>query len=485
MARLVFVFLTLAAVTVPLSTAADSLVWPQFRGPNAQGVSFSNAAFPVRFGPNNNQRWMTPIPAGVSSPIICGDIVVVTAFDDSQKQLQTIAINRRDGRIRWRRTVAPKQIERVHPVNSPAASTPATDGKRIISYFGSHGLVAYDLDGNELWQRPFPMISRGFGTGASPVIVGDMVVLAGHGRESRVLAIKADDGKTVWESARLPFPSDFPAPVQWNRQLVLPGTGGMQALSPADGTIAWTLPGLSLQAVPTPAIGDEFLFVTSYLVGGDSDHRLSLPDFKELLKKHDANGDGLLTAKEIPSGVVIFSRGAPGGVGDVTIHNLFGRFDTNRDGKVSQAEWEAMERSPFDNSILAIRPGGKGELAKESVAWQHQKGIPEVPSPLCYHGRVYLVKNGGLMACLDAKSGKLLFQERLGAGGQYYSSPVAADNKVYACSDSGTVSVVGVGPTLNVIARNVLAESIRATPALADGVIYIRTEKHLHAFGQP
>src|SRR5262249_43820003 len=150
------------------------LAWPQFRGPNGSGVAEDQKP-PVEFGPDKNVKWKVSVPGGLSSPIVAGDKLVLTAFEDGK--LYTIAYNRADGKEAWRALAPAKQIERYCAAGgSPAASTPATDGQRIVSYFGSCGLICYDLAGKELWKLELPpaLIAGNFGTGVSPIIADGM-----------------------------------------------------------------------------------------------------------------------------------------------------------------------------------------------------------------------------------------------------------------------------------------------------------------------
>ena len=133
---------------------------------------------------------------------------------------------------------------------------------------------------------------------------------------------------------------------------------------------------------------------------------------------------------------------------------------------------------------MAVRPGGKGEVNQANIAWSEKKGVPGVPSPLSYNGRLYTFQNGGIVFCRVAKTGALLYSGRLGAPGYYYSSPVAADDKVYIASEEGVVVVLDAGEKLNILAKNKLDGAILATPALVDSNIYVRTENHLYAFGK-
>jgi outer membrane protein assembly factor BamB len=132
--------------------------------------------------------------------------------------------------------------------------------------------------------------------------------------------------------------------------------------------------------------------------------------------------------------------------------------------------------------LIAIKPGGAGDLAAKQIVWKEKRALPEVPSPLFYQGRLYVVANGGIVSCYRAETGRLIYRQRLGAGGFFYASPVAADGKIYAASYNGVLAVFKAGDRFEVLARNDLREAIVATPALVDGKIYVRSENHLHAF---
>ena len=188
-----------------LSTlAADPpLAWPQFRGPNGSGVADDQKP-PVNIGPDKNVKWKVAVPSGLSSPIVAGDKLVITAFDNGK--LYTIAYDRASGKEAWRAEAPAKQIENFYKAEgSPAASTPVTDGQRIVSYFGSCGLVCYDLAGKELWRFEMPTASApgDFGTGTSPILAdGLVVVVRDEVKNGRIIAVDAATGKPAWETRR-------------------------------------------------------------------------------------------------------------------------------------------------------------------------------------------------------------------------------------------------------------------------------------------
>jgi outer membrane protein assembly factor BamB len=410
---------------------SGKLWWPQFRGPNSSGLGDGRP--PVHFGPDQNVLWKTAVGAGLSSPIIWEGRIFLTEFDRTSKQLATLCIERRTGKILWRRTVTPGQIEKVHAISSPAAATPATDGERVYVYFGSYGLVCYDLDGKQQWERRLPLPENIYGAVASPIIAGDLLVLNHQGKDAYLLGVNRRDGRTVWKSDRWRLQYGWSTPVHWRHDgvdeiVVLGGdfkpNQRLMAYNLADGAERWWVGGLPPCGKSTPVLGGGLVF-------------LAAPD------------------------IIVEPA-------------------TERRNPERVAQFYANNAA----RVMAVRPGGKGEVGPANIAWSERKGVPGVPSPLYYNGRLYTFQNGGLVFCRVAKTSALLYSGRLGAAGYYYSSPVAADNKVYIASEEGIVVVLEAGEKLNILAKNKLDGAILATPALADSNIYVRTETHLYAFGK-
>ena len=219
--------------------------WPQFRGPSGSG--FADAEHPpTEFGPDKNVRWKVPVPNGASSPIVVGDKLVLTAFEDGK--LYTIAYRRADGSEAWRAHAPAKELEPYHKTEgSPAASTPATDGERIVSYFGSCGLFCYDLDGKELWKFEMPPAATlaDFGTGVSPLVIDDTVVLLrDEAKDPKIVALDVATGKPRWEKKR-ESRSGFGTPAIWDtptgKQIVAPGYGRMIAYDLPTGDEIWSV----------------------------------------------------------------------------------------------------------------------------------------------------------------------------------------------------------------------------------------------------
>ena len=161
--------------------------------------------------------------------------------------------------------------------------------------------------------------------------------------------------------------------------------------------------------------------------------------------------------------------------------------DGDKNGDISRAEWDEfkamIEKKSKDHGLVKVRLDGAGDVTDTHMVWQENRAVPEAPSPLVVGKRAYMIKNGGIVTCLDAGTGVVKYRARLGALGAYYSSPVAAGGRIYVASSEGVVVVLEDGDSLNVLARNDLGEPIFATPAFVDSVIYLRTENALYAFG--
>jgi outer membrane protein assembly factor BamB len=416
-----------AAQNIEKSTEAW---WPQFRGPNASGIGTGKP--PVQFGPDRNVVWKAAVGSGLSSPIIWNGRIFLTAFDAANKQLATLCIDQRSGKILWKRTVTPETIEKVHEISSPAGSTPVTDGERLYVYFGSYGLIAYDREGNTLWERRFPNPENPYGAVASPIVAGDLLILNHQGKDAYLLGLNRRDGRTVWKTDRSMLQYGWSTPVHWRHDgideiLVLGGdfkpNQRLVAYNLADGAERWWIGGLPACGKSTPVIGDGLVYFAA-------------PD-------------------------IILDPAA----------------EKNNPERAAQIYANNASR------VTAVRPGGKGEANQTHVAWSETRGVPGVPSPLYYEGRLYTFLNGGIVFSRLAKTGALQYSGRLGAMGYYYASPVAADHKIFIASEEGVVVVLDAGDQLNVLARNKLDGAILATPAIVDGKLYVRTESHLYAFG--
>jgi outer membrane protein assembly factor BamB len=458
-----------AAVT--LQAAED---WPQFRGPGGLAIS-TTAHPPIVFGPATNVIWKTPVAAGNSSPIVTGPRIFLTAVNDGR--LETICIDRKKGNVLWRRAAPAEKLEATHRLGSPASPTPVTDGTNVYSYFGSFGVIGYDLNGAELWRRPVTTPVVEFGTSASPILFENkLILLCDQDLGSYIEALDEKTGRTIWRTERAEFRRSFATPFLWkhgrDEELIAPGSIWLTSYDPETGRENWRYTGTSRVATSSPAANDHMLFSASWNIGGDEDSRISMPSFAEFAAEHDKNKDNQFTKDELPEGPV---------------KERFTQMDLDKDGIVTAAEWANMADmfAKAGNAVLAIHPGGSGEISKTHIAWKSTRSLPYVSSPVYYQGRLFTVKNGGLVSAYDAQNGHPIYQdERLNAPGDYYASAVAADSRVYFTSQNGIVTVIAAnngGPTI--LAQNKLNEQTMATPALVEDMILFRTATTLYAFG--
>jgi outer membrane protein assembly factor BamB len=434
---------------------------------------------PVDFGPDRNVRWKITVPSGLSSPIVAGDKLILTAFDGGK--LYTVAYRRSDGKEVWRAQAPAKQLEKYYPAEgSPAASSATTNGKRIVSYFGSCGLFCYDLDGKELWKFEMPPAVNGaFGSGVSPILADGLVVLVrDEARNSRILALDLTTGSLRWQKKRL-GPVSYCTPVVWDapagKQIVAGGAHRLIAYDLQTGGEKWVVDGMPSGPCASPVVADHVLFYAGWSPGGADDKQSQMPTFDSLLEKGDTNKDGVLSREEVAK---------------LGWEDFFDGFDANGDGKITREEWEATRKflSEGKNSAFAVKAGGNGNVTDSQVLWRKKRGLPYVPSGLVYRGQYVFVKDGGLVSAYDAKTGKEIYaQERVAASGKYYASPVAANGNIYFTAlEDGAITVLRAGASKpQVVAKNPkLAERVAATPAIADDTLYVRTEKHLYAFAQ-
>lgn len=467
------VLFALAWTLAPLSLAAEN--WPQFRGPGGRASAPDGAKLPTKIGPDTGIVWKTPLPPGHSSPVLHGDRVYLTAIRD-RKTLLTIALDRATGRVLWEREAPYKALEKIHKVGSHAQPTPVTDGVHVVSMFGSAGLFGYDREGKPLWHVPMGPFKSEFGAASSPLLVDGRVILnEDHDSDSFLAAYDIRTGKQLWRTDRSEFPVGYASPVVWElggkKQIVQAGTLRIVGYDFDTGREVWTVRGVSRIVNMTPTIGpDNLLLVPCWAPGADPSDQITISPWDKVVTEYDTNKNGTFEENEIL---------------DPAAKQRFAQFDRNKDSHVSRQEWENM-RAIFAaavNRMVAIRPGGTGDITHTHVAWEQTKNLPYVPSPLFYKGSLFLVKNGGFLTSYDPKTGAVQKYDRVGGTGSYHASPVGGDGKVYVISDKGELSVVSAEAQWQLLHRARFNGDVYATPAIADGRIYLRTSEYLYCFG--
>jgi len=233
------------------------------------------------------------------------------------------------------------------------------------------------------------------------------------------------------------------------------------------------------------------LYVPGWSNVGDPSYIPPQPPWPELLTRYDTDKDGRLSKQEGVSIVLMRRPELPDNTpsAHVTAGGVLARIDLDKDSYIDAKEWEAamslVAGMIKPHGLLAIKSGGEGDITTTHVAWKESRNLPEVPSPVLYRDRVYIVANGGIISCMDAKDGRVVFRGRLGAPGEYYASPVAAGGRLYFASHSGVVTVLEAGEELQILSRNDLKQDIFASPAVVGDTLYVRTVARLYAFRAP
>jgi outer membrane protein assembly factor BamB len=449
--------------------------WTRFRGPNGSGVS-SATNVPVEFGPTSHLLWRLELPTGYSSPILFGDRIYVTGV--REKALVTFAIDRTRGAIIWERTAPGTATPPVDKRNNPASPSVAVDTNGVYVFFPDYGLVAYDAAGKDLWKMPLGPFNNIYGMGASPVLVNGLLILScDQSTGSFVMAVDARTGAMRWKTPRLEAKSGHATPIVWRAadgrdEILIPGSFLLSAYDAETGAKRWWVRGLCFEIKSTPVISGDTLFINGYGSGeNEPGKKIVVPPADEVWPNADADKNGALARTEFPKYSANF---------------WFDVADLDLNGSLTKDEWEYYRAAlDSENGMLAIRLGGRGDMTEKAVRWKYQRSIPQLPSPLIYQNVLYMVNDGGIVTTLNPETGAVIKQGRLtGALGAYFASPIAADGHVFFTSEPGAVAVLPPSGDLTPLVVNDLKEDTFATPAVADGRLYVRTTRALWAFGQ-
>jgi outer membrane protein assembly factor BamB len=462
---------TVSAVLLLVASIVGAEDWDRFRGPNGSGVSASTG-FPTEFGKQKNLLWRTPVRQGKSSPVLTRRHIFLTGFEDGK--LYTQCFDRETGKLLWERVVNRARIESVNTLNHPAAITPVVDGENVYAFFYEYGLVSYSPGGELRWDVKLGPFSNSMGHSSCPILAGGNVILVlDQMIDSYIAAFDQTNGEIRWRTSREEM-EGWATPLMYQPSgapplIVTASRGQLGAHRATDGKRLWSRSHLSPSVVASPILDKDTIYTFGY--GYDA---MSL--FAAQLEEHDKNHDGKLSPDEYANNAYLVG---------------IGRFGGNKDGVVTQEEWEARQRlSMAPSSLLSIRlergatTAGDGQSLTREL-WRYEKSfVGVVPSPLLYDGVLYLVKNGGILSTFDAKTGEVIKTGRVtGAVGPYSASPVAAEGKIFLASEEGKVAVLKASRNWEITAINDLEEGCFATPALAGGDIYLRTSEALYRFG--
>ena len=473
---------SVAAALLASTVAAED--WSQFRGPNGTGVS-TTAGLPVEFGPEKNVIWKTPLPPGHSSPVLTRTRIFLTAHTSEKEnhKLLVICLNRQTGKLLWQHEVTRRQTGRLQLVNGPASPSPVTDGENVYVFFQEFGMLSYDSNGRERWKLPLGPFNMFYGFGASPILVDDKVILPvdQDNPASFLIAVDKNSGRVRWKVDRPGVISGYSTPIIYQpakgaKQVLIPESFQLSAYSVENGARVWWVNGLACEMKSIASHDADYLYINGWgFPQNQPGQQVKTIPFAEGLAKYDANHDGFISKSEVSGKEMM----------DKMLSGAFEAFDADRDDKLDEKDWGIFRAMlAAENGLLAIKLGGQGDQTATAIRWRYTKPVPQVPSTLLYKGVLYMVNDGGVLISFDPATGKVLKQGRLqGAIDKYFSSPVAADDKVFLIGEGGAVSVLKAAGDWEILKVNELDDECFATPAIADGRIYIRTRSALYCFG--
>lgn len=365
-------------------------------------------------------RWKVELPEpGNSTPIIWGDRVFVTQAVAKKNERTLMCFDRKSGKLLWQKGTTHEEKESTHETNPYCASSPVTDGERVIAWFGSAGVLCYDFQGKELWKRELKPIDHDWGYGSSPLIHGDLCILYhGPGNNSALMALDKNTGKPIWEVKDPPmekrprtdgfrgneakgYVGSFGSPIISRGELIMAYPQLICAFDPKTGKELWRCDGVN-ELVYTSPIADE--------------------------------------------GIVV----AMGG---------------------------------FNGTAAAVKQGGKGDVTKTHMLWRQERTKQRLGSGVIRQGHIYILNTDAILECLDLKTGKTVWQERassVGPKSSSWSSMVLAGDHIYVLNQSGDTLVLKAAPKFERVALNSLGNELtNSSHAVSNGEIFIRTHKHL------
>jgi outer membrane protein assembly factor BamB len=461
--------------------------WSQFRGSDGRAVAASTNV-PIPFDLKKDLAWKIEVPTGHSSPVVWGDQVFLSGYQD--ETLLMLCYSRKDGKELWRHEVEARGEELAeHTSCCPAMPTPCTDGKLVYFYFGAYGVCALTVSGEVAWEKKLPVPRHQFGTGNSPILAGDAVVLVRDGaRERAILGLSRKNGEQLWKIPRMAFIVTYATPFLWKNsqreELVIAGTGRLASFDPKNGKKLWQVGDTAIFVCPTPTADKNRIYYAAWTTGnthgvpmidslfGEGKYsKAELANSKVFFRVLDTNGDGKVLPDELH---------------ECRAKDCFEYADRNKNGAWEVREVAGLLRGssgPGRNICIAVQAGGDGVITKSHVEWEYKRGLPYVSSPLLHQGRLYMYKSGGLVTCLDPKTGKAHYrQKRLTDFSEAYASPVGVGGHVLICTSGGTCHFLKASNKLEVEAVVDFGEKIHATPAVLRDQILVRSARHLWAF---
>lgn len=416
--------LVVSIVALSATTLTLHAQWPQFRGPD--GMGNAPGKLPVTWAEGTNVKWKTAIHGrGWSSPIVLGNQIWMTTATEDGRELYGIAVDRDSGTIIHDLKlfdVANPQYR--HPFNSYASPTPVAEGGRVYITFGSPGTAAVDArTGKILWQRRDLECNHFRGAGSSPIIFRDLLIMHFDGSDLQYLvALDKNTGKTVWRTPRSIDYQDLDA------------NGKMKA--DGDFRKAFSTPHIMM-------VGDQPLLVS---LGSMATYGYDPMTGKELWKIEERSNFSPSTRPVVGHGLIFYPSG-----------------------------WSTGQ-------LLAVKPDGRGDVTATHVAWRVTQGVPKKPSLVLAGDLLFMINDVGVVSCLEARTGTMVWKARL--PGEYSASPILADNRIYFFNEDGKATVIDAGREFKIVGENLLDDGFMASPAVADGALFLRTKTSLYRIQQ-
>jgi outer membrane protein assembly factor BamB len=394
--------------------------WPQWRGPALNGTT-TDTGLPVKWSKTEGVTWALPMPAwSGSTPIVWNDRIFLNVADKENVELW--CVNRADGSVRWKRTVTSgnRQIRK----QNMSTPSPVTDGTGVWIVSGTGVIKGFDFDGNERWardlQEDYGPFGQLYGYGSSPLLFEDSLYVQ------------------VLHGSHTIDPSYI---VRINK---------------ADGKTIWRAERLSNARQESP---DAYTTPTLLRAGGQPAIVVAGAD---IVTAHDAaTGSELWRAEGLnPTNDGIFRI-----VSSPFVHG------------------DIVYAPSRERPLLAVKGGGRGNVSGSHVLWRFMNG-PDVPMPVTDGTYFYVVNDRGIVWCLDAKTGAVVYERQRLKPSTYTGSPVLADGKIYITNEDGLTSVFRAGPKFEILAENDFGEYVLSSPAISNGQIFIRTDKFLYAIGK-
>ncbi len=402
------------------SAATRAEQWPQWRGPAQNGVS-GETALPLTWSKTENITWRLALPEwSGSTPIVWNDRVFLNVAEGHDLSLW--AVDRDSGALLWKKHLsAGNHKERKQNMSTPS---PVTDGEHVWIMTGTGILKAFDFEGTEIWtrdiQKDYGRFGLNWGYGSSPLLHEDSLYV-------QVLhGMKTDEPSYLLR------------------------------IEKTTGKTIWRVerPTQAIRESPdsytTPALLSYGSHLEIVITGGDVVTGHDLTTGAELWRADGLNPHKNASYRIVASPVV---------------------FD------------EVIYAPSRERPLLALKSGGRGDITKSHIIFSFDSG-PDVPTPVSDGTYLYVVRDNGVMFCLEAKTGKEVYGRQRLPSATYSGSPVLADGKIYVTNEDGVTAVVRAGPRFELMAANDLGEYTLSSPAISEGQVFIRTEAALYAIGR-